>query len=80
MVFDLVWRRLLQIIPVAIGVTFIAFGILNLLPGGTAATILGGNATPQAIAQLDKTLERPEPPTHGSLLGLDLGGVAWALG
>jgi peptide/nickel transport system permease protein len=60
-IFDLIWRRLFQIIPVAIGVTFIAFGILNLLPGGTAATILGGNATPQAIAQLDKTLGLNHP-------------------
>jgi peptide/nickel transport system permease protein len=48
-------------IPVAIGVTFIAFGILNLLPGGTAATILGGNATPRAIAQLNKTLGLNHP-------------------
>ena len=61
MVFDLIWRRLLQMIPVAIGVTFIAFGILNLLPGGTAATILGGSATPQAIAQLNKTLGLNHP-------------------
>ena len=61
MIKDLVWRRLLQMIPVAIGVTFIAFGILNLLPGGTAATILGGSATPTAIAQLNKTLGLNHP-------------------
>lgn len=61
MIKDLIWRRLLQMIPVAIGVTLIAFGILNLLPGGTSATILGGNATPQAIAQLNRTLGLNRP-------------------
>lgn len=61
MIKDLVWRRLLQMIPVAMGVTFIAFGILNLLPGGTAATILGTNATPTAIAQMNKALGLDRP-------------------
>jgi len=61
MVFGLVWRRLLQLVPVVFGVTLITFGILNLLPGGTASVILGSAATPQSIAQLNKQLNLDYP-------------------
>lgn len=36
-------RRLVQAVPIILGVSFIVFGILNLLPGGTARAILGEN-------------------------------------
>jgi peptide/nickel transport system permease protein len=42
-------------------VTFVAFGVLNFLPGGTADAILGPSATPQAIAILNKQLGLNQP-------------------
>lgn len=57
----LVARRLLQLIPVLIGVSFITFLMLNLLPGDPALAILGENATPEAVQRLqaDLGLDRP---------------------
>ena len=45
-------KRLLMMIPVLLGVTFLVFFILNMTPGDPAAIILGDQATPEAIAQL----------------------------
>ena len=42
-------KRLLMMIPVLIGVTFIVFFILNLTPGDPAAIILGDQATKEAL-------------------------------
>jgi peptide/nickel transport system permease protein len=47
-----VGRRLLQLVPVAVGVTIIAFFMIHLIPGDPASTILGIRATPQKIALL----------------------------
>jgi peptide/nickel transport system permease protein len=47
-----VGRRLLQLVPVAVGVTIIAFFMIHLIPGDPARTILGIHATPQRIALL----------------------------
>ena len=54
-------RRLLMLIPVAIGVTIVAFFMIHLIPGDPARTILGLHATPQRIAILHKQwgLDRP---------------------
>ena len=56
-----VGRRLLQLVPVAVGVTIIVFFMIHLIPGDPARTILGIHATPQAIAELHKEwgLNRP---------------------
>jgi peptide/nickel transport system permease protein len=54
-------RRLLQLIPVAIGVTFLSFSLLNLLPGGAAIAILGPDATNSQIAQLNQALGLNKP-------------------
>lgn len=56
-----VGRRILQFIPVVFGVTFITFLLLNLLPGDTAVAILGTNANPQAIADLQRQLHLNDP-------------------
>jgi peptide/nickel transport system permease protein len=45
-------RRLLQAIPVVIGVTIIVFFLIHLVPGDPARTALGVHATPRAIAAL----------------------------
>src|SRR6201986_5523734 len=56
-----VGRRLLQLIPVAFGVTFIVFFMVHLIPGNPALSILGIHATPKAIAILHQEwgLNRP---------------------
>jgi len=43
-------RRLLAVIPVLIGVTFLTFLIMSALPNDTAQAILGLNASPSAVA------------------------------
>jgi len=43
-----VGRRLLLLIPVAIGVTIIVFFMIHLIPGDPARTILGIHATPMS--------------------------------
>jgi peptide/nickel transport system permease protein len=45
-------RRLLQAIPVVIGVTIVVFLLIHLVPGDPARTALGNHATPKAIEQL----------------------------
>jgi peptide/nickel transport system permease protein len=49
-------RRLISAVPVLLGVTFLTFGVMNMLPGNTAQLILGINATPQQVANLDHRL------------------------
>ena len=54
-------RRLVLLIPVAIGVTIIVFFMIHLIPGDPARTILGIHATPRTIAILHRQwgLNRP---------------------
>jgi peptide/nickel transport system permease protein len=56
-----VFRRLLLLVPVAVGVTIVVFFMVHLIPGDPAATILGVHATPQRIAILHRQwgLNRP---------------------
>ena len=54
-------KRLLMMIPVLLGVTFIVFFIMNMTPGDPAAIILGDQATPEAIAQLRAELRLDDP-------------------
>ena len=56
-----VLRRLLQLVPVAIGVTILVFFMIHLIPGDPARTILGIHATPRAVALLHQQwgLNRP---------------------
>lgn len=55
-------RRLLQVVPVMIGVSILAFSLVSFLPGGTALAILGDNATTQQIQALDQKLGLNQPP------------------
>jgi len=59
-------QRLLLLLPVAVGVTFICFFMVHLIPGDPAATILGIHATPQAVALLHQQwgLNRPLPSQY----------------
>jgi peptide/nickel transport system permease protein len=54
-------RRLLAAIPVLIGVTFLTFSVMNLLPNDTAQAILGLNASPSAVTALNHTLGLDQP-------------------
>jgi len=54
-------HRLLQSIPVLFGVTFGTFCLLNLLPGTAALALLGTNATPEAVKELNIRLHLNEP-------------------
>src|SRR5499426_3561104 len=56
-----VFRRLLQLVPVAVGVTILVFFMIHLIPGDPARTILGIHATPARVALLHQQwgLNRP---------------------
>lgn len=72
-------KRLLHLIPVLLGMTFIVFMIIRLIPGDPAQVILGQQATAEAIAALNEKLGLNEPwyiqyfNYLGGLLTFDLG-------
>jgi peptide/nickel transport system permease protein len=51
-----VLRRLGQTVPVLLGVSILAFLLLNALPGNVAIAVLGTNATPSSIKIVDQQL------------------------
>jgi peptide/nickel transport system permease protein len=54
-------RRLLQLVPVAIGITIVVFFMLRLIPGDPVRIMLGSRATPEAIASLERSLGLDKP-------------------
>src|ERR1700748_3310568 len=64
-------RRLLAAIPVLWGVTFLTYVVMNLLPGDAAQALLGANATPAQVHQLEIELHLNEPfwVRYGQWLG-----------
>ncbi|MTD32111.1 ABC transporter permease [Planomicrobium sp. YIM 101495] len=56
-----VGKRLLQLIPVLLGMTFIVFLIIRAIPGDPAQVILGQQASAEAIKALRTTLGLDEP-------------------
>jgi peptide/nickel transport system permease protein len=63
-------RRIGELVTVIIGVTFLTFCMLNLLPGTAAERILGGNATPASIAELQQRIGSNKPFLEQYLLWL----------
>jgi peptide/nickel transport system permease protein len=63
--------RLIQAIPVVIGVTFIVFFMAHLLPGNPAVALLGDRATPARVAALTQQmgLDRPLWQQYLTFLG-----------
>jgi peptide/nickel transport system permease protein len=63
-------RRLLHLVPVALGVTILCFFLIHLVPGDPARTILGNQATDQRVALLRHTwgLDRPLPVQYEKFL------------
>jgi peptide/nickel transport system permease protein len=57
----IVRRKLLQLIPVLLIVTFVTFALLNLLPGDVTLELLGSDATPSAIARVRAELRLDDP-------------------
>lgn len=53
--------RLLQIIPVLIGVTFLVFALLSFSPGDPAQAILGVGAKPEELAMMREQLGLNDP-------------------
>lgn len=72
-------KRLLMLIPVIIGVSFLVFFIMSLTPGDTARTILGEDAPVEAVEALRQELGLNDPVLiryaryMGDLLHGDLG-------
>lgn len=54
-------KRLLLMIPVILGVTFLIFAIMSFTPGDPAAIILGAGATPEQITELHSELGLDQP-------------------
>jgi peptide/nickel transport system permease protein len=69
-------RRVLALVPIALGVTFLTFMLIHLIPGDPALTILGNKATPAKIALLHKEwgLDKPLPVQYVKFLGRMLHG------
>jgi peptide/nickel transport system permease protein len=45
-------KRLVSLVPVLLGISFIVFFLIRLIPGDPAATLLGSHATPDAVREL----------------------------
>ena len=54
-------KRLLQLIPVLLGMTFIVFMIIRAIPGNPAQIILGQQATKEAVEALTIKLGLDNP-------------------
>ena len=54
-------KRLLLLIPVLVGVSFLAFSLINLAPGNAATYMLGDQASPELIAELERQLNLDRP-------------------
>ncbi len=72
-------RRLVQMVPVLIGITIIVFTLIQIIPGDPATTMLGVHARPESIAALNHELglDKPLWKQYGFYVGrvarLDLG-------
>lgn len=54
-------KRLVSLIPVLLGISFIVFFLIRLIPGDPASTLLGVHATPQAIKELRDQMGLSQP-------------------
>ncbi len=72
-------RRLLQAIPVIIGVSLLTFILMILVPGDPVQRVLGQRASPEAVEELRDRMGLNEPPVMqyltmmGSIVTGDLG-------
>jgi len=54
-------RRLLQMIPITLGILTLVFSLIHLIPGDPAAVVAGEGARPEDIAQVRKELGLDQP-------------------
>lgn len=54
-------QRLVMMIVVVLGISFIVFTIMNLTPGNPAQIILGQSAPPEQVARLEEELGLNDP-------------------
>ncbi len=54
-------KRLLLLVPLLLGVVVVVFALMRLVPGDPAVVFLGQDATPEAVAQLRKSLDLDKP-------------------
>ena len=54
-------QRLLQLIPVLIGITFVSFMLVQLTPGDPARLMLGNKASPEAVEAVRDRLGLNQP-------------------
>ena len=66
-----VLKRVVSLIPVLLGISFIVFFLIRLIPGDPAATLLGVHATPESIKELrdQMGLEKPLLSQYLTFLG-----------
>lgn len=57
----LIARRLATAVPVLWGVSIVTFVVLNMMPGNTARQLLGAEATPEQVRQLQAELGLDDP-------------------
>ncbi|MFN2323924.1 MAG: ABC transporter permease, partial [Trueperaceae bacterium] len=64
-------RRLSTLLLVLLGVSLVTFAIVPLLPGSPARVTLGVQATPEAVATLERQmgLDRPLPVQYVDWIG-----------
>jgi len=67
-------RRLMLAVPLLLGMSVLVFGLMRLVPGDPAVTVLGYKATPEAVRALREALHLDEPLPRQYLAWL--GGVA----
>ena len=54
-------RRLLQLIPILLGLSVLLFAWLRLLPGGPATALLGERSTPERVAAINRAYGLDQP-------------------
>jgi peptide/nickel transport system permease protein len=59
--FAFLRRRIVQMLPVLIGISAVTFFMIHLIPGDPARNMLGPRATPERIAELRQVLGLDEP-------------------
>lgn len=59
--YKYILKRLLMMIPVIIGISFIIFSIMSLTPGTPGDVILGNMGTPEAIQEMNEKLGFYDP-------------------
>lgn len=56
-----IWKRILSLLPVLLVVSCVAFLVVYMIPGGPATALLGMEATPEQIAELNTELGFDRP-------------------